>query len=650
MTRRLTSSYAVALAAAGAATLVRWSFMGQLGYRLPYVFIYPAVLLVALSGGWGPALLCLIGAVVAGIYLFFQPAHSWGFRQRVDALELSSFLGLSLLTIALAEALRRAWFKRDASSNDILEAGNHRELQTAVVHDLRIAEQELRRKHNELVSMREVAENQRQRYQDLFQLAPEAYIVTDLAGKIVEANRAAATLLNTPALEMVGKSFLNFVHTDQRSASQSRLNTIAQSKPESRTWEVAMTPSGAEPFEGAITIALVRDAGGRITDLRWMIRDITEEKRAERELAEHRSRLEEQVRRRTSELVTSHERLRVSERMAAIGTLVAGLGHDLGNLVLPMLCRLDWLAEQSLPAPINQHIEGLRDSALKLRQLTSGLGLFASDAENGGPSDASTSISQWWSQAGPLLQKLLPIHVPLQCELPDDLPPVALARHHLTHVMRALVTNAGESITGQGVVRFWARVAPDGKTVQLGLTDNGHGMGNDVRRHAFEPFFTTKKRSLSTGLGLTVVHGIMRTAGGAVDIQSKPDRGTTVILTIPVAHPSEQGRAAQAKSRIANVTLKDQRIASYARTLLESASFDVFSHGSNHSGKEVLWITEPAAQEVETVRHFLREDPERRVILVGGPSDEWNEPGVEVVDGSHRAMHQALQKAVIELT
>lgn len=569
--RRPAPPYALGLAAAGTATVLRWMLMSQLEFRSPYVLIYPAVLLVGILAGWGPALVCLGAATAAAIYLFLPPDDSLAFRHRVDAVELGSFLAVSLIIVALANAQRRSWSKRaatsprmmvsDAESADVrLDGGNEngqimpgrqaeaqseisrRQMESAI-QDLSIARQALSKQDRELAAMREITEVQRQRFEELFQ-----------------------------------------------------------------------------------------------------------SKQADQELVEHRVRLEVQVKRRTAELIASHERLRVSERMAAIGTLVAGLGHDMGNLVLPMLCRLDWLAEQALPAQVNQHIEGLRESALHLRQLTSGLGLFASDAQDGSASEASTSIVEWWTQTGPLLQKLLPIHIPLQWEIPDDLPPIALAPHQLTHVARALVTNAGEAITGQGVVRLWARAAADGKSVRLGLTDNGKGMGGDVRRHAFEPFFTTKKRGLSTGLGLTMVHGIIRSVGGSVDIDSKPDRGTTVVLTIPAARTLVRNQSPEAKARIAHVTLKDQRIASYTRTMLESASFDVLSDVSAQAGQEVLWITEPAVQGVDSVKRFLREGSGRRVILVGGPSEEWNEPGVEVVDGSHRAMRQALQKAVVELT
>src|SRR5690606_9297434 len=110
--------------------------------------------------------------------------------------------------------------------------------------------------------------------------------------------------------------------------------------------------------------------------------DITDRQRAEEELQRHRERLEELVSSRTAELERTHEALRLSERMAAMGTLVAGLGHDMGNLLLPVRARLDALQAASLDRCANEHVSGIRACIEHLQRLASGLRLFAIDPES----------------------------------------------------------------------------------------------------------------------------------------------------------------------------------------------------------------------------------------------------------------------------
>lgn len=372
---------------------------------------------------------------------------------------------------------------------------------------------------------------------------------------------------------------------------------------------------------------------------------------AEQELALHRDRLEELVTRRTAELELTHQRLRASERMASLGTLTTGLGHDMGNLVFPMLCRLDALASENLSERAKNEIEQIRESVLNLRRLSHGLNLFALDPEDPSASTGSTSIHSWWAETGRLLQKTLPKDVALQSEFESDLPPVAIAPHQLTQAVRNLITNAGEAVGRDGLVRITSKRSDDGKRVELCIADNGRGMIEEVRKHALEPFFTTKKRSLSTGLGLSTVRGIVQSVGGSIAIESAPGQGTRVKLSLRPISEVESERRSSGNSLVAHVSLRDRRFASYAAMLLESASFNVLSNGPAGDDNERLWITEPVENIDERVSQFLDHRPDRRVILVGDSTRrKWNQPGVVVVDGSHRAMHKALQTAVIELT
>jgi hypothetical protein len=282
-----------------------------------------------------------------------------------------------------------------------------------------------------------------------------------------------------------------------------------------------------------------------------------------------------------------------------------------------------------------------------LRNLSKGLSLFALDPEDAGSAARSTAIESWWSDAGPLLRKAVPKTVELRCEFEASLPKIAIAPHQLTQAVRNLLNNAGDASSDGGVVRLWCRRSTDQRSVLLGVTDEGVGMSDEVRQHAFEPFFTTKKRSLSTGLGLSVVHAVAKSVGGSVEIESKPDHGTSVTMKLPAITDHVDESRSDLSSRGAAITLSDDRLASYAEALLRSAG--IAARQTSAPANELLWITEPAESRLETVRRFLDGRTERRVMLIGQPAEEWNQPGVLVADGSHRAMHQALQNAVLDL-
>ena len=367
--------------------------------------------------------------------------------------------------------------------------------------------------------------------------------------------------------------------------------------------------------------------------------------RAGEELQRYREHLETLVVERTAALEHSHEQLRFAERLASIGTLATGLGHDIGNLVLPILCRLDYLLAQSLPDDALDELRAVRQAAVNLRRLGSGLRLFALDPHDATASVGSTDLHLWWAEAGSLLSKSLPRTAELSVELPENLPRLAIAPHQLTQAVFNLVMNAGEAIARDGWVRVWAQLAPGGHAVKVGVTDNGRGMTEKVRRHAMDPFFTTKKRTLSTGLGLSMVRGIVESVGGSLELESAPNRGATATMTLPIVDQGDALDDVSAPARVARVEIKDQRIASYATALLQSSGFDIASNG-DRPGEETLWITESTAMPHEHAEQFLRKRPERRIILVGAAPEKWvQQPGIIAVDGSYRELRQALHRA-----
>jgi PAS domain S-box-containing protein len=150
---------------------------------------------------------------------------------------------------------------------------------------LRVAEEELRRRNEELAIAQLAAEKERTRYQDLFNSAPSPFLVTDADGIIHEANRLAENMLNVPRQELAGKSLLLFIAQEHRKEFMSRLSTFKESG-KSEKWELLIQPQGREAFHAEITVTQAHDPSDKNATIRWLIHDITERKQAEWQLKE----------------------------------------------------------------------------------------------------------------------------------------------------------------------------------------------------------------------------------------------------------------------------------------------------------------------------------------------------------------------------
>ena len=146
----------------------------------------------------------------------------------------------------------------------------------AALKNLELAQEMLSQQNHELTTARELVEIERQRYQDLFGLVPNPYIVTNRRGKILEANPAAATLLNVPLRFLIGKPLAGFVSKEQRRVFLIKLSTLHEGQ--KQNWEMLLQPRNGNPINATVTVTTVQDVEGRRLMLGWLVRDITQPK------------------------------------------------------------------------------------------------------------------------------------------------------------------------------------------------------------------------------------------------------------------------------------------------------------------------------------------------------------------------------------
>lgn len=346
--------------------------------------------------------------------------------------------------------------------------------------------------------------------------------------------------------------------------------------------------------------------------------DFDERKQAEAVLARDREALEQLVHERTVELETSNLRLRMADRMATIGTLSAGLGHDMGNLLLPVRMRLDTIEAQPLSDDVRREVGAIRKASEYLQRLARNLRLLSLDPEGEGEGGGETNLAEWWSDVEGMIRNALHRSVKFSGKIEPGLPRVQIGRAGLTQVVFNLVQNAGDALHGRpgGHVRISAEPDPHTGGARLCVSDNGPGMSEEVRRRCMEPFFTTKTRGMSTGLGLALVSGIVKNAKATMEIDAAPEGGTIFRINLPAAKPGAADAGAPQKRGVASVRLNDRRMVAHVQAVLTSLEFDVLH---DVEADVDLLVTEAESDGTCPVAlGFLAARPESRALVFGG--------------------------------
>jgi len=241
----------------------------------------------------------------------------------------------------------------------------------------------------------------------------------------------------------------------------------------------------------------------------------------------------------------SAEAVRQKQTMAALGGLVGGLAHEINNLLQPILSFSELALRQTADdSRTRMFLTAIRDSGLNARAIMRDVLAFS---RGGGTGVALAVPHDTVSSAVRLLQPSLPDGIRIEAAVDGTLPPVALTTTELTQVLLNLAQNGRDAMPGGGVLTISAcaltlddgvaahlDVQP-GAYVRLTIADTGAGMDEATRQRVFEPFFTTKPVGQGTGLGLAVVHGIVRNRGGIITVDSAPGRGTTIMIDLPAA-------------------------------------------------------------------------------------------------------------------
>jgi len=234
------------------------------------------------------------------------------------------------------------------------------------------------------------------------------------------------------------------------------------------------------------------------------------------------------------ELKSTQTQLLQSEKMASLGKLAAGVAHQLNNPLggITLYTKLI-LEEYDLEEAVQEDLNRILKDAERCRDTVKELLEFTRQTRQlMQPHDINRAISRTLFL---LENQTLFQNIEIKRELMTSLPPVKGDIQQLNHLLMNIILNAAQAMKGKGVLTVRSKLLPDRGKVCIEISDTGPGISETALPHIFEPFYTTKEEGEGTGLGLSLVYGIVENHGGTIKADSKPGEGATFIVELPLS-------------------------------------------------------------------------------------------------------------------
>ena len=358
-----------------------------------------------------------------------------------------------------------------------------------------------------------------QPYRIFVETMGEGAVTLTQDGTVLFCNSRLAEILKRPLHRIMGAAFSQFVSSGDRPLFSQMLEARDEDRKELMLeagdgTAVPVYISGRmASFDGTDVICMV------VTDLT-----------AQKETYARQVRLEEQ--------------LRQAQKMEAVGTLAGGIAHDFNNLLAAIIGFSQMALEAAASGSAQERqLHRVLQAGMRARDLVKQILAFSRKAER---QDALLQVSEIVEEGINLLRASLPSTIDIRFNVESESDSIVADPNQIEQVLMNLCTNAAHAMGDKGILRvtlsdfsFASRSdAPDhdlepGMYMKLSVQDTGEGMNREVMEHVFEPFFTTKKAGEGTGLGLSVVHGIVKSHNGAITVHSVIGEGSRFEVYLP---------------------------------------------------------------------------------------------------------------------
>jgi len=566
------------------------------------------------------------------------------------------------------------------TSADALASSETVEDLKVALEELRVAEEELRQQNEELSATHLELDLERRRFEELFEFAPDAYLVTDPGGIVRQANRSASDLLRVSPTFLGGKALAAYIASDDRPRFRSLLSRLGTGA-ESHTAAFKLQPRDGGQLDAELTYSVSQARHGEPRVIRWLVRDVTGREQMAQQVRALNLELESRVAARTADLSEAHrlaQELVVKEQIArraaefseaqsrhvqkleSIGVLAGGIAHDFNNLLHVVLGNADIaLSNLTTGSPAREPIEEVVRATLRAADLTrqllaySGKGAFVVRHL-----DLSTEVREMAT----LLRTGISKQAILAWDLSPILPAVSADPTQIRQIVMNLITNASDALGDRagtitlrtGVTRledlddqhFGVRLEGeepvDGSRdplVYLEIGDTGSGMTPDTLSRIFDPFFSTK--FTGRGLGLAAVMGIVRSHHGLIRVRTAPGEGTAFRVLFPAVSGAARrigkataGRSDWQGSGTILVVEDEEGVREVAERILQEIGFQTIGAEDGRRALEImdevgdsvtavlLDLSMPRMGGAETFRRLRALRPDLPILMMSGYTEQ----------------------------
>ncbi|MGE5569217.1 MAG: PAS domain S-box protein [Rhodospirillales bacterium] len=354
----------------------------------------------------------------------------------------------------------------------------------------------------------------------------EAIFTVDRQGRIVLANASAVRMFGYTQEELLGSSIESLLPSGSRDVHAKRRQEYFE-EPRNRPMGIGMDLAGrrkdGSEFPVEVSLSYLQMDGGMLAIA--FVTDITTRKQME-------------------------EQLLHSQKMEALGRLAGGVAHDFNNMLTIISGYNQLVLDQlSLGDPLRGYVEEVLTAASRAVALTNQLLAFSRRQVL---QPRVLNVNALLSSTEKMLRRLIGEDIDLVFRLDPNAGNLRADPGQIEQVIFNLVVNSRDAIPGGGRITIETAAAQldtkyskthlgvrPGDYVLIAVSDTGHGMDAETKRHIFEPFFTTKEPGRGTGLGLATVYGIVKQSGGEVWVYSEPGQGTTFKVYFPRVNEAE---------------------------------------------------------------------------------------------------------------
>ncbi|MGA2269170.1 MAG: PAS domain S-box protein [Bryobacteraceae bacterium] len=366
------------------------------------------------------------------------------------------------------------------------------------------------------------------RFRTIFEQAAVGMVQASLDQRLVRVNQRFCEFVGRSREELLQLTIGEITHPDDIAESKQHLERLLKGELSSFGLEKRYIRKDGDTVWGSLTVSLLRSPSGEPLSSIAVVVDITGQKRTEDE----RRKLERQ--------------LQQAQKMESVGRLAGGVAHDFNNhlTVISGYCAM-LLGELGPNDPLREQVQEIILAGGRAATLTQQLLAFSRKQV---AEPRVISLNDIAAEAGKMLSRLIGDDIEIVTHLDPGLGSVVADPSQMNQVLVNLAINARDAMPDGGRIivetlnadldESYAAGHADvqaGHYVLLSVTDTGAGMTQEVMQHIFEPFFTTKGSGVGTGLGLSMVYGIVRQSGGWIWVYSEPGKGSTFKIYLPRA-------------------------------------------------------------------------------------------------------------------